>query len=101
MTIERVVVPAEVETPEQNAVEPKVETPEKKWTEDITIPVPLNEYLKMKKKIMKLEQNVKDAKDAETKEWSKRRQAEETIAQLKDQIKEMLGIEEKKGDDGK
>ena len=101
MTIERVVVPAEVETPEQNAVNPKIETPEKKWTEDITIPVPLNEYLKMKKKIMKLEQNVKDAKDAETKEWSKRRQAEETIAQLKDQIKEMLGIEEKKGDDGK
>lgn len=101
MTIERVVVPAEVETPEQNAVEPKIETPEKKWTEDITIPVPLNEYLKMKKKIMKLEQSVKDAKAEEMKEFSKRRQAEETIAQLKDQIKEMLGIEEKKGDDGK
>lgn len=101
MTIERVVVPANVETPEQNAIEPKIETPEKKWTEDITIPVPLNEYLKMKKKILTLKQNVKDAKDAETKEWSKRREAEETIKQLKDQIKEMLGIDEQKGDDGK
>lgn len=101
MTIERVVVPAAVETPEQNAVEPKIETPEKKWTEDITIPVPLDEYLKMKKKILTLKQNVKDAKDAETKEWSKRREAEETIKQLKDQIKEMLGIDEQKGDDGK
>lgn len=101
MTIERVVVPAEVETPEQNTVEPKIETPEKKWTEDITIPVPLNEYLKMKKKIMKLEQSVKDAKAEEMKEFSKRREAEKTIDQLKDQIKEMLGIEEQKGDDGK
>ena len=61
MTIERVVVPANVETPEQNMVEPKIETPEKKWTEDITVPVPLNEYLKMKKKILTLKQNVKDA----------------------------------------
>lgn len=101
MTIERVVVPAEVETPEKNAVEPKIETPEKKWTEDITVPVPLNEYLKMKKKIMTLKQKAKDAKDAEMKEWSKRREAEETIKQLKDQIKEMLGIEKQKGDDGK
>lgn len=101
MTIERVVVPAEVETPEQNMVEPKVETPEKKWTEDITIPVPLNEFLNLKEKIMELEQNVKDAKAEEMKEFSRRMEAERTITQLKDQIKEMLGIEEKKGDDGK
>ena len=101
MTIERVVVPAEVETPEQNMVEPKIETPEKKWTDDITIPVPLNEFLKLKEKIMELEQSFKDAKAEEMKEFSRRMEAERTITQLKDQIKEMLGIEEQKGDDGK
>lgn len=101
MTIERVMVPAEVETPEKNAVEPKIETPEKKWTDDVTIPVPLTKFLKMKEKIFKLEQEVEKAKNMEMKEFSRRMEAERTITQLKDQIKEMLGIEEQKGDDGK
>lgn len=53
MTIEKVMVPAETpDQEEQNEVLTEVTTD---WKEDITIPVPLNEYLKLKKKINKIE----------------------------------------------
>ena len=103
MTIEKVVVPAEVETPEQNTVNPKIETPEKKfdWARDIRIEVPLNEFMKMKKKISKLQNKCKELEKKADDQRSQRWKIESAYDKLKADYQKILGIDEQKGDDGK
>ena len=89
-----------IETPESNALDAKVETPEKKWTDDVLVPVPLTEFLKMKKKISKLEHKVEDLRSENLKEWHKRTDAENALKALKADYQKVLGITEE-GDDKK
>ena len=89
-----------IETPESNALDAKVETPEKKWTDDIVINVPLAKFLKMKKKISKLEHKVEDLRSENLKEWHKRTDAENALKALKADYQKVLGITEE-GDDKK
>ena len=89
------------ETPEEKILE-EVETPEKNrtWKEDITIPVPLKKFLKMKKKINNLESEVKKLKDDSTNESLKRwkienelKEKEKAYNELKVDYQKLLGIE--------
>lgn len=89
------------ETPEEKILE-GIETPEKNrtWKEDITIPVPLKKFLKMKKKINNLESEVKKLKDDSTNESLKRwklenelKEKEKAYNELKVDYQKLLGIE--------
>ena len=89
-----------IETPENNALDAKVETPEKKWTDDVVVPVPLTEFLKMKKKIMKLEHEKKEASD---KRWAvelEKGNLQKAYNEMKKDYQKVLGIKEE-GDDKK
>lgn len=89
-----------IETPESNALNAKVETPEKKWTDDVVVPVPLTEFLKMKKKIMKLEHEKKEASD---KKWAvelEKRNLQKAYNEMKKDYQIALGIKQE-GDDKK
>ena len=88
------------ETPEEKILE-EVETPEKNrtWTEDITIPVPLDKFLSMKKKINKLQNKVKELKNEASEErmkkWKKDSELEEKCKAynaLKADYEKLLGI---------
>lgn len=83
-----------IETPENNALNAKVETPEKKWTDDVLVPVPLTEFLKMKKKIMKLEHEKKEASD---KRWAvelEKCNLQKAYSEMKKDYQKLLGIKE-------
>lgn len=89
-----------IETPENNALNAKVETPEKKWTDDVIVPVPLTEFLKMKKKIMKLEHEKKEASD---KRWAvelEKGNLQKAYNEMKKDYQKVLGITQE-GDDKK
>lgn len=90
-----------IETPENNALEnAKVETPEKKWTDDVLVPVPLTEFLKMKKKIMKLEHEKKEITE---KRWAvelEKGNLQKAYNEMKKDYQKVLGIKEE-GDDKK
>ena len=88
------------ETPEEKIFE-EVETPEKEkeWTEDITIPVPLSEFLKMKKKISKLENKCEKLKEEATEQrhlkWAKESELTDKCKaydELKSDYEKLLGI---------
>ena len=92
-----------IETPENNALDAKVETPEEKkfdWARDIKIEVPLNEFLKMKKKITKLQNKCKELEKKADDQRSQRWQIESAYDKLKADYQKVLGIKEE-GDDGK
>ena len=79
-----------IETPENNALNAKVET---KWTDDVLVPVPLTEFLKMKKKIMKLEHEKKEASD---KRWAvelEKCNLQKAYNEMKKDYQKVLGIE--------
>lgn len=90
-----------MKTPESNVIQ-DIETPEQKakWTDDIFINIPLTEFLKMKKKISKLERKVDDLRSENLKEWEKRNKAENALKALKADYQKVLGINEE-GDDKK
>lgn len=88
-----------MENPEMNKIE-TVEVPERKWSEDITIPVPLNEYMRLKKKVLELKQEVKEQRSDKYDYMNKALNAEEALEELKKDYQKLLGITEK-GDDGK
>ena len=91
-----------IETPESNVLDAKVETPEQKakWTDDIFINIPLTEFLKMKKKISKLERKVEIEHDKYWDEWRKNDKLENAYFKLKADYQKVLGITEE-GDDKK
>ena len=89
-----------IETPENNALDAKVGTPEKKWTDDVVVPVPLTEFLKMKKKIMKLEHEKKEITE---KRWAvelEKGNLQKAYNEMKKDYQKVLGIKEE-GDDKK
>ena len=92
-----------IETPENNALDAKVETPEEKkfaWARDLKIEVPLNEFLKMKKKISKLQSKCKELEKKADDQRSQRWKIESAYDKLKADYQKVLGITEE-GDDGK
>lgn len=84
------------ETPETNKID-QVEIPEKKWTEDITIPVPLSEFLKMKAKIQKLKNAEKKTSDLRWKAEFENIELKKNYEALKKDYQKLLGIEEERG----
>ena len=84
-----------MEKPEDKIMN-EVETPERNrdWAEDITIPVPLNEYMKLKRKVMKLRQENKIKSDKYWKEWSRANEAEKKYDALKADYQKLLGMDE-------
>ena len=89
-----------IETPENNALNAKVETPEKKWTDDVLVPVPLTEFLKMKKKIMKLEHEKKEASDKRWEAELEKGNLQKAYNEMKKDYQIALGIKQE-GDDKK
>ena len=88
------------ETPEGKIFE-EIEIPEKEreWTEDITIPVPLSEFLKMKKKISKLQNKCEKLKEEATEQrhlkWAKESELTDKCKaydELKADYEKLLGI---------
>lgn len=80
-------------------VEEQTEQKKTKWTDDIYINIPLTEFLKMKKKISKLERKVEIEHDKYWDEWRKNDKLENAYFKLKADYQKVLGVEE--GDDGK
>ena len=88
------------ETPEEKIFE-EIETPEKKfdWAKDIKIEVPLNEFMKMKKKISKLQNKCEKLKEEATEQrhlkWAKESELTDKCKaydELKADYEKLLGI---------
>lgn len=91
-----------MENPEEKIMS-EVETPEEKkfdWARDIRIEVPLNEFMKMKKKISKLQNKCKELERKADDQRSQRWQIESAYDKLKADYQKVLGINEE-GDDKK
>ena len=91
-----------MENPEEKIMS-EVETPEEKkfdWARDIKIEVPLNEFLKMKKKLSKLQNKCKELEKKADDQRSQRWKIESAYDKLKADYQKVLGITEE-GDDGK
>lgn len=82
-----------IETPESNALDAKVETPEKKWTDDVVVPVPLTKFMKMKTKIAKLENKVKEADSKKYEYMRQAMDAEDKFKKIKADYEKLLGID--------
>ena len=92
-----------IETPENNALDAKVETPEEKkfdWARDVRIEVPLNEFMKMKKKISKLQNKCKELERKADEQRSLRWKIESSYDKLKADYQKVLGVTQE-GDDKK
>lgn len=81
------------ETPEMN-VSDHGEIPEKKWTDNVIVPVPLTEFLKMKKKIMKLQNEEKKTSDMRWKAEFENIELKKKYEALKADYQKVLGISE-------
>lgn len=81
------------ETPEMN-VSDHGENPEKKWTESITIPVPLDEYLKMKSKIKKLKYQVTEYRNKRYEEFRRAEDYKDKYEAIRADYQKVLGISE-------
>ena len=90
-----------IETPENNVLQ-DIETPEQKakWTDDIFINIPLTEFLKLKKKISKLQNKCKELEKKADDQRSQRWKIESSYDKLKADYQKVLGIKEE-GDDEK
>ena len=71
-----------------------------KWTDDIYINIPLTEFLKMKKKISKLQNKCKKLKKEVNEQRSEKWAAQDERDRIKADYQKVLGINEE-GDDGK
>ena len=90
-----------MEKPEDKIMN-EVEIPEEKkfdWARDIRIEVPLNEFMKMKKKISKLQNKCKELERRADDQRSQRWQIESAYDKLKADYQKLLGIEEGEKDD--
>ena len=76
------------------------EQKESKWTDDIIINISLTKFLKMKKKIAKLELKCEKEHDKYWDMWRKHDRLEDQFNKLKADYQKVLGITEE-GDDGK
>ncbi len=83
------------ETPEEKIMN-EVETPEKnkRWTDDVVIPVPLTKFMKMKTKIAKLENKVKEADSKKYEYMRQAMDAEDKFKKIKADYEKLLGIDE-------
>ena len=91
-----------MEKPEDKIMN-EVETPEEKkfdWAKDVKIEVPLNEFMKMKKKISKLQNKCKELERKADEQRSQRWKIESAYDKLKADYQKVLGITEE-GDDKK
>ena len=70
------------------------------WARDVRIEVPLNEFMKMKKKISKLQNKCKELERKADEQRSQRWKIESAYDKLKADYQKVLGITEE-GDDGK
>ena len=93
-----------MEKPEDKIMN-EVETPEEKkfdWARDIRIEVPLNEFMKMKKKISKLQNKCKELERKADDQRSQRWKIESAYDKLKADYQKLLGIKkDEEGDDKK
>ena len=94
-----------MEKPEEKIMT-EVETPEEKkfdWARDIRIEVPLNEFMKMKKKIAKLQNKCEKLKKEVDEQRSEKWAAISERDRIKKDYQKVLGInkENEEGDDGK
>ena len=94
-----------MEKPEDKIMN-EVETPEEKkfdWARDIRIEVPLNEFMKMKKKISKLQNKCEKLKKEVDEQRSEKWAAISERDRIKKDYQKVLGInkENEEGDDGK
>lgn len=82
------------ETPEEKIMN-EVETPEKnkRWTDDVVIPVPLTKFMKMKTKIAKLENKVKEADSKKYEYMRQAMDAEDKFKKIKADYEKLLGID--------
>ncbi len=64
-----------------------------KWSDDVMIQIPLRKFVKMKTKIIKLEQEVSEVRHSKYELYSDLDEAKDTIKKLKEQIAEMIGME--------
>lgn len=91
-----------MEKPEDKIMN-EVETPEEKkfdWARDIRIEVPLNEFMKMKKKISKLQNKCEKLKKEADEQRSEKWSLHDSYVKLKADYQKVLGINEE-GDDKK
>lgn len=81
------------ETPEEKIMN-NVETPEKnrKWTDDVVVPVPLTKFLKMKSKIVKLEHEIKEQEHKRYEYMRQAMDAEDRFKAIKADYEKLLGI---------
>lgn len=85
---------------EQEVMIVQTEQKEPKWTDDIFINVPLTKFLKMKKKIAKLQNKCEELEKKADDQRSQRWKIESAYDKLKADYQKVLGIKEE-GDDGK
>ena len=93
-----------MEKPEEKIMT-EVETPEEKkfdWARDIRIEVPLNEFMKMKKKIAKLQNKCEKLKKEVDEQRSEKWAVQGERDRIKADYQKLLGIKkDEEGDDGK
>ena len=93
-----------MEKPEEKIMT-EVETPEEKkfdWARDIRIEVPLNEFMKMKKKIAKLQNKCEKLKKEADEQRSEKWAAQGERDRIKADYQKLLGIKkDEEGDDKK
>ena len=89
-----------MENPEEKMM--KWETPEKNkdWAADVMVPVPLNEYVKLKMAVVDLEHKLERANNETLRASGRAYDAKEAYEKLKKDYQKLLGIKEE-GDDGK
>ena len=64
-----------------------------KWSDDVMIQIPLRKFVKMKTKIIKLDQEAMEERRSRYNLYRELDEAKETIKKLKEQIAEMIGME--------
>jgi predicted RNase H-like nuclease (RuvC/YqgF family) len=79
-------------------LEEKAEQKKEKWTDDIYINVPLSEFLKLKKKINKLQNKCEKLKKEADEQRSEKWSLHDSYVKLKADYQKVLGINEEGGD---
>lgn len=64
-----------------------------KWSDDVMIQIPLRKFVKMKTKIIKLDQEAMEERRSRYNLYRELDEAKDTIKKLKEQIAEMIGME--------
>lgn len=64
-----------------------------KWSDEVMIQIPLRKFVKMKTKIIKLDQEAMEERRSRYNLYRELDEAKDTIKKLKEQIAEMIGME--------